>query len=124
MELAHDLLKPTALPPDHIQQATPQKSQVGGVDNSIGLLPEPTPFTPPPGILITPSIITQRFDGKATVRMPCQQNSGCDWYADGWITGKRGLLEQLQQVKLSNGDTISALPCGMKPLTTIKKRTD
>ena len=55
------------------------------------------------------------------IKMPRPDNPGTDWYADGYVTGKQGIMQNLQQVKLSNGDTISALPLGRQPLKMIKE---
>ena len=119
---------PNALhvPPEPTTQALIQ--HVAGVDTSIGLLPDPidTPCKDkdPDKIRTLPTIVEQRFDGKVTVKMPVPNNPGTDWYADGYITGKRGLLQSLQQVKISNGDIISAVPLGGSPLKMKEEPTE
>ena len=103
--------------PESIQNTSPKLQQVAGIDNSIGLFPDPEPILTPQKTRIVPTIVEQRFDGKVYVRMPNMQNPGTDWMTEGWLTGKKGAMERLLQVKLSNGDTINALPMGETPLT-------
>ena len=120
------VVPPIAVPqiPTNILTAQPKMQHVAGVDNSVGLLPEPQPATPQTGtaaVRFTPIIMEQRFDGKVIVKMPVPEYPGTDWYADGYVTGKKGIMDQLHQVKLSNGDTVSALPLGEAPLKMVKK---
>jgi hypothetical protein len=112
--------------PKDIHTLPPQMQHVAEVDTSVGLLPEPEPPTRTPqkgtaAVRVTPIIVEQRFDGKVTVRMPVPENPGTDWYSDGYVTGKKGVMDQLHQVKLSNGDTINALPLGEPPLKMVKQ---
>ena len=90
------VVPPIAVPqiPTNILTAQPKMQHVAGVDNSVGLLPEPEPTTPQTGtaaVRFTPIIMEQRFDGKVIVKMPVPEYPGTDWYADGYVTGKKGL---------------------------------
>jgi hypothetical protein len=75
--------------PESIQNTSPKLQQVAGIDNSIGLFPDPEPILTPQKTRIVPTIVEQRFDGKVYVRMPNMQNPSTDWMAEGWLTGKK-----------------------------------
>ena len=90
---------------------TPQ--HVPEPDTLIGLRPT-TPNKGTTDNRVVPIIMEQRVGGHVTVRMPNTVH-GVNWSTDGVLTGRRGMMENLQQVVLSNGDTISALPMGAPP---------